>query len=52
MAEVKVASMAMLGQTLFAVVHHSEAQAVAEKFRRYTENTMITPLGKRAATVL
>lgn len=52
MNEVDTASMAMLGQTLYAVVRRSEASAIEQAFRKYTEHTQVVPLGNRAAMVL
>lgn len=52
MAEVPSASMAMLGQTLYAVVRKNEAAEVEQIFRRHTERTQVVPLGDRAAMVV
>jgi len=52
MREVETASMAMLGQTLFAVVHESEAAAIEAHFRFYTERTYTCKLGRKAAALL
>ena len=52
MREVETASMAMLGQTLFAVVHESEAASVEAHFRKYTDRTIISKLGLQAAAVI
>lgn len=52
MRDVEAASMAMLGQTLFAVVHESEAASIEKHFRRYSERTYTCALGRRAAMVL
>lgn len=52
MREVETASMAMLGETLFAIVHHSEAVAIEAIFKQYSRQTCITRLGSRAAMVL
>ena len=52
MNEVDTASMAMLGQTLYAIVHRSEAADIEKAFRRHTERTQVVPLGNRAAMVL
>ena len=52
MNEVDKASMAMLGQTLYAVVRRSEAADIEQAFRKYTERTQVVPLGNRAAMVL
>lgn len=52
MNEVPSASMAMLGQTLFSVVHKSEAQDILNQFRKYTELSCVDAVGASAATVL
>ena len=52
MDDVKVACMAMLGQTLFAVVRGDEAKDVAEQFKRYSPRVQISRLGDRPAMVL
>ena len=52
MDDVKVACMAMLGQTLFAVVRGEDANEVAEQFRRYSPRVQISKLGDRPALVL
>jgi pantoate kinase len=52
MEDVQSASMAMLGQTLFAIVHHEEAAEIEARFRKHTQHTCIAKLGKRAAMVL
>jgi len=52
MDDVKVACMAMLGQTLFAVVRGEDANTVAEQFRRYSPRVQISGLGDRPALVL
>jgi pantoate kinase len=52
MEEVKSASMAMLGQTLYAVVHRSEAPEIEARFRSFTDRTTTTTLGDRAAMVV
>jgi len=51
MREVETASMAMLGQTLFAVVHESEAASVEARFRKHSERTYACKVGRRAAAV-
>jgi pantoate kinase len=51
MEDVESASMAMLGQTLFAVVHHAEAAEIESRFRVYTDRTKTTTLGQRAAMI-
>lgn len=52
MDDVKSSSMAMLGQTLFAIVHHEEAAEIEARFRKHTQHTCIAKLGSRAAMVL
>jgi pantoate kinase len=52
MHEVDKASMAMLGQTLYAVVHRSEAADIERAFRKHTDRTQVVALGDRAAMVL
>jgi len=52
MEEVNCASMAMLGQTLFAVVHNSEAAKVEAQLRKFTDRTYVARLGNRAACVI
>lgn len=52
MNEVDKASMAMLGQTLYAVVRRSEAAAIERAFQKHTERTQVVPLGNRAAMLL
>jgi pantoate kinase len=52
MEEVESASMAMLGQTLYAFVHHYEAPAIEERFRAYSSRITTTKLGDRAAMVI
>jgi len=51
MEEVEIASMAMLGQTLYAVVHHTEAAEIEARFRAHNGRTTTTKLGDRAAMV-
>lgn len=52
MREVETASMAMLGQTLFAVVDESEAALVEAHFRKYTERTCVSKLGRKPASLI
>jgi pantoate kinase len=52
MEEVESASMAMLGQTLYAVVHRSEAPEIELRFRAHTNRTTTTTVGDRAAMVI
>lgn len=52
MEAVDTASMAMLGQTLFALVKSSEADAIEKEFRKFTSHTQMVKLGDRAAMVL
>jgi pantoate kinase len=52
MTEVPSSSMAMLGQTLFSVVHKSEAQDILERFRKYTELAYVDAIGAKPATLI
>ena len=52
MLEVPTASMAMLGQTVFAICKQHEARNIEREFQKYTNRTQIEQLGTRAATVL
>lgn len=52
MDDVKVACMAMLGQTLFAVVHKDEAPEVEARFKKYSARTQVSALGQRPAMVI
>jgi pantoate kinase len=52
MDDVKSASMAMLGQTLFAIVHGEEAPEIEARFRKHTQRTCVAKLGQRAAMVV
>lgn len=52
MEEVESASMAMLGQTLYAVVNRSETPDIEARFRMYTDRVTTVPLGDRAAMVI
>jgi pantoate kinase len=52
MEEVDSTSMAMLGQTVYAVVHRSEAPEIEARLRAYSDRTTITSVADRAAMVI
>ncbi len=52
MEDVQSASMAMLGQTLYAFVHRAEAPEIESRFRAYNGRTTTAALGDRPAVII